>query len=143
MHSRGFLHRDIKPDNFLMGLGRKANQVLVHVLSDWQNAWITCHVSAPFTYAEKIKYRFNVSPYSLHFYLLASTDLACKYFVVMLADIFSVLKFIVFSWWFGGFSFKQKIYIFRSVHWWQVYAIDFGLAKKYRDLQTHKHIPYR
>ncbi|KAK6164451.1 hypothetical protein DH2020_001315 [Rehmannia glutinosa] len=24
-----------------------------------------------------------------------------------------------------------------------VYAIDFGLAKKYRDLQTHKHIPYR
>ncbi|EOX94395.1 Casein kinase I isoform 2 [Theobroma cacao] len=50
MHSRGFLHRDIKPDNFLMGLGHKANQV---------------------------------------------------------------------------------------------YIIDYGLAKKYRDLQTHKHIPYR
>ncbi|CAM8924411.1 unnamed protein product [Rhodiola kirilowii] len=50
MHSRSFLHRDIKPDNFLMGLGRKANQV---------------------------------------------------------------------------------------------YIIDYGLGKKYRDLQTHKHIPYR
>ncbi|KAL9326170.1 hypothetical protein ACSQ67_006815 [Phaseolus vulgaris] len=24
----------------------------------------------------------------------------------------------------------------------QVYAIDFGLAKKYRDSSTHQHIPY-
>lgn len=50
VHSKSFLHRDIKPDNFLMGLGRRANQC---------------------------------------------------------------------------------------------YIIDFGLAKKYRDPATHKHIPYR
>ncbi|KAL5698702.1 non-specific serine/threonine protein kinase [Ranunculus cassubicifolius] len=50
VHNKSFLHRDIKPDNFLMGLGRRANQV---------------------------------------------------------------------------------------------YAIDFGLAKKYRDTSTHQHIPYR
>ncbi|XP_077216450.1 casein kinase 1-like protein 2 [Tasmannia lanceolata] len=29
VHGKSFLHRDIKPDNFLMGLGRRANQVYV------------------------------------------------------------------------------------------------------------------
>ncbi|GLJ27049.1 hypothetical protein SUGI_0530370 [Cryptomeria japonica] len=29
VYSKCFLHKDLKPDNFLMGLGRRANQVYI------------------------------------------------------------------------------------------------------------------
>lgn len=44
---------------------------------------------------------------------------------------------------FVGFVYSPQLSTYQSVGCWiQVYVIDFGLAKKYRD-SNHQHIPYR
>ncbi|XP_054571802.1 casein kinase I-like [Eptesicus fuscus] len=78
VHSKNFIHRDIKPDNFVMGVGCYCNMCL----------------ESP---AGKRKRNMTVS---------TSQDTP-----------FSELN--------------------------QLYLIDFGLAKKYRDNKTRQHIPYR
>ena len=77
IHGKNFIHRDMKPDNFLMGLNKK---------------------------------------------------------VTMMVNMMMMMM---------GMNKKFGKVTKQFSQGNQVYVIDFGLAKKFRDQRTHQHIPYR
>ena len=76
IHGKNFIHRDMKPDNFLMGLNKKVMIMVMMMIMMGMNKKVG-----------KVTKQFSQGN--------------------------------------------------------QVYVIDFGLAKKFRDQRTHQHIPYR
>ncbi|MGH0164855.1 UNVERIFIED_CONTAM: hypothetical protein FKN15_047722 [Acipenser sinensis] len=115
VHTKNFIHRDIKPDNFLMGIGRHCNKLFL----------------IDFGLAKK--YRDNRTRQHIPYREDKNLTGTARYASIN-AHLGIEQRFV-----FLPGSLLQIDDTARL----QLFLIDFGLAKKYRDNRTRQHIPYR
>jgi len=122
IHEKSLIYRDIKPDNFLVGVPGTKTANVIHVIGVYHSCFPTClHNSRTLWFFERaMQYIYRPICLRMPCRVTALVTSFQKLFQYLILHCHSFLNVLL-----------------------TVPYLDFGMAKHYRDPKTKVHIPYR